>query len=160
MSESKKRQLKAALLAALDEEIQAALDGATQAHETASHEDNKPENQYDTLALEAAYLAHGQSERIRTLQETRIRISHWQAADYSDDEGIQTGVLVMLQPVQHPAAARWLWITPVGGRQLQVDGHDIQVISTQAPLARQLMQCMAGDDVMINQQRWEVADAW
>ena len=98
MSQSIKQKLKPALLAALDEEIQAALDGARQAHETASHADNKPENQYDTLALEAAYLAHGQSERIRELQDVRIRINQWPVADFGADDLITSGALVLLEP--------------------------------------------------------------
>ena len=51
-----KNQLRTILLASLDQEIEAALAAAQQAQETASHEDNQPENQYDTLSLEAAYL--------------------------------------------------------------------------------------------------------
>ncbi|UXD88125.1 hypothetical protein [Thalassolituus hydrocarboniclasticus] len=151
-----KSVLKEALLTALDEEINAALNAARQAQETASHEANKPENKYDTLALEAAYLAHGQSERIRELQETRIRIGQWPVPDFSDDDAIAAGALLQLQHPQQEA--RWLWLAPVGGRQLQVAGQSIQVISLQAPLAQQLSQLEVGDELTLNgQPGWEIS---
>jgi len=159
LSQSIKEQLKPALLAVLDEEIQAALNGAKQAQETASHEDNKPENQYDTLALEAAYLAHGQSERIRELQQTRIRIAQW-TVNQSDDDHIGNGALVKLETEDAPSAQRWLWISPTGGRQLLCDDKIIQVISTQAPLAQQLMRLVLEDEVLINQQTWLITGIW
>ena len=37
---------------------------AKRAHDTATSEENVAENKYDTLALEAAYLAQGQSQRV------------------------------------------------------------------------------------------------
>tara|TARA_Y100001001_G_scaffold117166_1_gene114962 strand:- start:2350 stop:2835 length:486 start_codon:yes stop_codon:yes gene_type:complete len=161
VSQSIKQKLKPALLAALDEEIQAALDGARQAHETASHADNKPENQYDTLALEAAYLAHGQSERIRELQDVRIRINQWPVADFGADDLITSGALVLLEPLERNAESeRWLWITPVGGRQFAIGGKTIQVISTEAPLAQQLSQLAEGDEVTVGQKRWEISGCW
>ncbi len=100
-----KSTLKEALLAALDGEIASALNAARQAQETASHEGNKPENQYDTLALEAAYLAHGQSERIRELQETRILIGQWPVQDFSEDDSIASGALIQLLDTQSKSAA-------------------------------------------------------
>ncbi len=153
-----KSQLKPALLSVLDEEIRAALDAARQAQETASHADNKPENQYDTLSLEAAYLAHGQSERIRELQEIRIRIARWPVMDFAADDVIATGAVAELTCTGQ--ASRHFWITPVGGRQLLLDGCTVQVISAQAPLAQQLMGLGAGDEVMVGHQSWEISGCW
>jgi transcription elongation GreA/GreB family factor len=158
-----KSALKEALLAALDGEIAAALNAARQAQETASHEGNKPENQYDTLALEAAYLAHGQSERIRELQETRILIGQWPVPDFSEDDPIASGALIQLLDTQNNSAQqnqRWLWIAPVGGRQLVAEGRTIAVLSTQAPLAQTLMRLSIGDEVVMGKERWEIGGVW
>lgn len=154
-----KDTLKNTLLASLDGEIAAAIDAARQAQETASHEDNKPENQYDTLALEAAYLAHGQSERIRDLQETRIRIAQWPLPDFCADDAITTGALIQL--ANAGGGERWLWIAPVGGRQLQVDDKTVQVISPQAPLAVMLRQMGVGDEVSLGHDSgWEIVQLY
>lgn len=39
------------------------------AHETATHEENIAENKYDTLGLEAAYLAAGQARRAAAIRQ-------------------------------------------------------------------------------------------
>lgn len=158
MSIPSKNELKSALLASLDNDIDAALAAARQAQATASHEQNKPENQYDTLALEAAYLAHGQSERIRELQQLRIRIGQWSVPEFDADDLAGLGALVQLQggaENDHPAE-RWLWIAPVGGRQIEVDGLSVQVISLQAPLAQQLIRLGEGDELTLGADCWQL----
>ncbi|WP_305844875.1 hypothetical protein [Photobacterium leiognathi] len=44
--------------------LQAATEAAMRAYNTATDDENVAENQYDTLALEASYLAHGQAQRV------------------------------------------------------------------------------------------------
>lgn len=88
--------LKNQLLDAVSQQIDAAIAAAHQAQQAASHEDNQPENQYDTLSLEAAYLAHGQSERILQLQQQRITLARWQVADFTADDVVASGALVVL----------------------------------------------------------------
>ena len=150
-----KTALRQALLQAIDNETTAAMDAARQAQETASDVENKPENQYDTLSLEAAYLAHGQSERIRELQELRIRLAQWAVPVFSDDDAIAGGALLTLEHAAHEV--RYLWLAPVGGRQLQVNGKSVLVVSTQAPLAQQLMQLAVGDELTLNGVAgWEI----
>ncbi|HBS42102.1 MAG TPA: transcription elongation factor GreAB [Oceanospirillales bacterium] len=140
-----KQTLKADLLQLLDDDIEAALASSRSAQETASHEDNQPENQYDTLALEAAYLAHGQSERILRLQKERIALAKWPMPEASEDKVIRAGALVEL--LSEEDEERWLLITPVGGYQLKSGGKKILVISQQTPLAKKLMNREEGEVV-------------
>ena len=58
----------ALILEQLQSELATALNASDQAHASATHSENVPENQYDTLALEAAYLAHGLSVRVTELR--------------------------------------------------------------------------------------------
>lgn len=148
-----KSKLKPLLLASLDDEIDAALAAARTAQETASHEDNQPENKYDTFSLEAAYLAHGQSERILALQQERIQLVRWQVADFDDDSSIGTGALLCLQNSERQ---RWLWIAPLGGRLLDLDGCAVQVLSQQAPLAARLYGLGLEDVILIEGEEWEI----
>ena len=152
-----KSQLKQALLDSVDAEIAAAIDAATAAQESASHEDNQPENQYDTLSLEAAYLAHGQSERILGLQQLRIQLGRWQVVSFDEDDAIGCGALVGRQSLENDTAPiRWVWIVLNGGRQLQLADEQIQVVSAQTPLAKALLGKELGDEVTMNGQGWEV----
>lgn len=153
-----KSQLKNAVLQSIDDSIQAALEAAQAAQESAAHENNQPENQYDTLSLEAAYLAHGQSERILGLQEDRITIARWVVLDYGDDDDIGTGALVYLKREEErgDGSGRWLWLALIGGWQITVDGQRVQVISVQAPLATQLIGKGLNDDVVMSGQSWQI----
>ena len=130
-----KQLLKDALLRSLDEEINAALVAAGEAHATASHGENKPENQYDTLALEAAYLAHGQSERILQLQQTRI----------NQDDSVRMGACAVL--LSENDEERSIFIAPVGGRELDFEGQKILVVNQEAPVTRRLIGLSVGDEV-------------
>lgn len=155
----KKTELKQVLLDCLQQEIDDGVYAAQQAQEAASHEDNQPENQYDTLSLEAAYLAHGQSERILALQEEKIRISQWPVSDQKTPEepgSIRLGALLNLQTNQGEESV-WLWLTPIGGRQIDVGGKTILVISVDAPLAKRLTGLEEGDQVAFRGQvLWDI----
>ncbi|WP_420591480.1 hypothetical protein [Bacterioplanoides sp.] len=159
-----KNQLKTILLASLDHEIEAAFAAAQQAQETASHEDNQPENQYDTLSLEAAYLAHGQSERILQLQEERIVLAKWPIPEFSEDDVIALGALVVVENGSDDSgeAEKIIWITPKGGRSIECRGKTILVVSPDAPLAKQLVGLSEGDEIILGQDRpgaqayWEI----
>lgn len=57
------------VLARLAEDLLQAEQATRTAHETATHEENVAENKYDTLGLEAAYLAAGQARRAEAIRE-------------------------------------------------------------------------------------------
>jgi transcription elongation GreA/GreB family factor len=153
MTALNKDVLKPALLQDLDDEIAAAVVAAQQAQAAAAHEDNQPENQYDTLSLEAAYLAHGQSERILALQQERIRLAQWAVPSFHEYDEVALGALVQL--VHPQLGERWVWLTRFGGRRLAVAGVDVTLLSLQAPLAQRLLQRGVGDDV-----NWQDSSGW
>lgn len=149
-----KDSLKQLLITSLDDELNAAIAAAQQAQQAAAHEDNKPENQYDTLSLEAAYLAHGQSERILELQQQRIRLSKWSVPVFNEDDDIATGALLCLHHAQFDP--QWLWLTIWGGgRSLQWQQRSVLLLSPQAPLAQQLSGKGVDDEVS-----WQGHGGW
>ena len=92
-----KKDLLVQLIQHLQQEIDVTMNAVNEAHALASHEQSKPENQYDTLALEAAYLAHGQSERIAELQRQVMLLNHFDFLEYNDDSRIAVGALVCVE---------------------------------------------------------------
>lgn len=137
-----RQQVLAQLAATLHQAEQAALT----AYEAATHEENIAENKYDTLGLEASYLAAGQARRV---EEIRQAISQWtqlQLRAYDDQHGIQLGALVWLSDAQ--GSEQWLFIGPEGaGMKLSLDGQQVQVISPRSPLGQRLLGCTVGDTV-------------
>lgn len=80
----------------LAEDLLQAEQAAQVAHEAATHEENIAENKYDTLGLEAAYLATGQARRAAVI---RLAVANWrQFRPCPEDasKGIQLGALVCL----------------------------------------------------------------
>lgn len=73
-----------------------AVRAAQTAHETATHEENVAENKYDTLGLEAAYLAAGQSRRVEEIRQALGLYRNLVLRDFDEEQGIQLTALVTL----------------------------------------------------------------
>jgi len=130
----------------LAEELLQAEQAVRAAHETATHEENIAENKYDTLGLEAAYLATGQ---VRRAEAIRQALAHWRQfrpRPYDAREGIQLGALVCL--VDSNEEQRHFFLGPDGGSMKLVSGTElVQVISRDAPLGRAMLGKCEGDEV-------------
>lgn len=121
---------------------------AQAALETATHEENIAENKYDTLGLEAAYLATGQARRAQAIRQA---IGHWRQfhpRPYDARQGIQLGALVSL--VDADDQQQHVFLGPEGGSmKLLCGGQPVQVISSEAPLGRALLGKCEGDEVAV-----------
>ncbi len=127
-----RRQL-ATQAAALQSAVEGALD-----------EQAKPENKYDTRALEQSYLAAGQTERVEALRQV-IADLHFYAPPEAMT-AIGPGALAEVDGARLP---RWVFVVPFAASMVvEVDGEQVQVVSVQAPLARSLLGKQAGDVVV------------
>jgi transcription elongation GreA/GreB family factor len=147
------------VLQRLAEDLLQAERAGRAAHETATHEENVADNKYDTLGLEAAYLATGQARRAEAIRQAIASWRHFRPRPYDADKGIQLGALVRL--VGFNDKQHLLFVGPGGGSMQLVNGAElVQVISTDAPLARAMMGKFEGDEVLLraapNQQQFEV----
>ncbi len=151
-----KAQLKNALIAALTDELNLARIAADEAKSNATSSEAKSENKYDTRSTEAAYLAHGQSLRAQTLLDLITQISDWSlgAEQPSSHQSIGLGSLVCLNSSIPKHPDRWVWITPVGARRIELCGIDVQVVNVSAPLARQLLGLEIDDTAHVLNAEW------
>lgn len=136
------------VLARLEADLQTAVHAAQVAHETATHEENIAENKYDTLGLEAAYLATGQARRVADIRQT---IGNWrqlQLRPFAEESAIALGALICLADEQ--GHEQLLLLGPNGASmKLLHDGQAIQVISQDAPLGKAMFGKSVGDDVSL-----------
>ena len=143
------------VLERLSEDLLQAEQAARAAHESATHEENIAENKYDTLGLEAAYLATGQARRAEAIRQA---MAHWQQfrpRPYNASEGIQLGALVCL--LDAGDKQQLLFLGPDGGSMKLVCGAElVQVISSKAPLGKAMLGKCEGDEVSIQVQQFEV----
>ncbi|MDL5030848.1 GreA/GreB family elongation factor [Pelomonas sp. APW6] len=136
------------VLQRLAEDLQQTEAAARAAHETATHEENIAENKYDTLGLEAAYLATGQARRAEAIREAMAQWRQFRPPAYDASKGIQIGALVCL--VDADDRQQQLFLGPLGGSMKLVSGDQIvQVISSEAPLGRALLGKCEGDEVSL-----------
>ncbi|WP_207885012.1 transcription elongation factor GreAB [Pseudomonas sp. 30_B] len=158
-----KQQVYQQILARLAQDLEIAVRAARTAHETATHEENIAENKYDTLGLEAAYLAAGQSRRVEEIRQALSLFENLQLRDFDEQSGIQTSALVEL--VNDRGQQRWVFLGPdAAGLKVQHEGREILVITSRAPLGSALLHRVPGDELEIGQgnarQRYEILDAY
>ena len=134
-----------ALVDLLERDIARATQAAQRTREGAIHEEARPENDKDTRALEASYLARGQARRVVDLEQECKLIAFMSVRDFGPDDPIDLGALVELEGDD---SRKWYFLAPAaGGRSLVHDGMDIDVVTPQAPLGRALIGRMRGDDL-------------
>ncbi|CAM8666150.1 Transcription elongation factor, GreA/GreB, C-terminal [Comamonadaceae bacterium] len=147
------------VLERLAEDLLQAEQAVRTAHETATHEENIAENKYDTLGLEAAYLATGQALRAEGIRQAMATWRHFRPRPYDASKGIQLGALVCL--VDSDGKQQQVFLGPHGGSMKLVNGAQfVQVISSEAPLGKAMLGKCEGDEVRIQnasiQQKFEV----
>ncbi|MBF9000347.1 hypothetical protein [Vibrio nitrifigilis] len=126
-----KTLLRQQLLELLNTQRQIAFDAASSAHDLATHEQSKAETQYDTVGLEAAYLAHGQSQRVADCDAMIARIKALVLREFEEDDEIAVGAVITLDDDS------MYWLLPdCGGTKLN-EGK-LVVVTPHSPLGEQL----------------------
>ncbi len=139
---------KPALLQAIIErltiDLEVAQRAAQTAYETATHEENVAENKYDTLGLEASYLATGQARR---MEEIRHGLAKFRALQLRDlQAGIELGALVALE--SESGVRQWFFLGPdAAGLKLEFEGCPVMVITPRSPLGQSLLGKEVDDEV-------------
>lgn len=141
----KKLDLCAAIISQLEAALDSASAAADQARGTATDKQNIAENKYDTLGLEAAYLAHGQSERVVQLVKDLAEFREIQQG-IQPHEQIEVGSLVSLE--DDSESKRHVFIGPsAGGNIVAFEGINVTVITANSPLGQSLMTLALNDEV-------------
>lgn len=138
--------LVSAIVEKLELELSTAVAASQQARDSATHSENIAANKYDTLAVEAAYLAHGQSMRIAELRQSIALYRHFQRPTFTAGARIQLGALVCIEDDQEQQ--RRLLIGPAaGGLSIDSEQGPVLVITPIAPLGQALMGKRVDDEV-------------
>jgi transcription elongation GreA/GreB family factor len=146
MSKLNKKEVIEKIVAKLQEQVDSQLEAARAAHEAATHEESKAEDQHDTRGLEASYLAGAQAQRAADLQILITVYRQLPSEDLAAGALVAPGALVELELVVRPGHRTCYFIAPHGGGvSVVVDGVTIQVISPQSPLGEAVTGRKAGD---------------
>ncbi|HEX8541136.1 MAG TPA: GreA/GreB family elongation factor [Pseudomonas sp.] len=137
-----------AIIDKLKVDLGVAQRAAQTAYETATHEENIAENKYDTLGLEASYLAAGQARRVEEIRQSLLLYQKLSLTPFDEQRGIQTGDLVTLQT--ETGAEQHLFLGPdAAGLKIRLENAIITVITARAPLGQSLLGKFEGDELEI-----------
>jgi len=137
-----------AIVFLLESQYTTAIMAAKQAHNTATDNETVAENKYDTFALEASYLAHGQSQRVIDCENDLRRFKTLPIKNFEEDSPIEVGAIVTLMAADNKS--KHYFIGPsCGGLKVVVAQQDYMVISPQSALGQSLIGKYLDDDVVI-----------
>ena len=121
---------------------------AQTAYEAATAQENIAENKYDTLGLEASYLATGQARRAAEIRQALLAYQQLALRNYDPARGIQVSNLVVLEDLQ--GQQRLLFLGPEGaGLKIGGGAAQVTVITPRAPLGQALLGKRVDDEVSL-----------
>ncbi|MBC8016919.1 MAG: GreA/GreB family elongation factor [Verrucomicrobia bacterium] len=124
------------------------FNAAKTAHEASTHEENIPDNKYETLALEASYVAQGQANRAQEIKRALETYKQLTLRRFDVDSTIGLTALVTLTGAD--GTTRTVFIGPLeGGMKVVYQQTEIVVITPASPLGRDLIGRSVGDLVRI-----------
>ena len=136
------------ILEKLAVDLDIAQRAAQTAYETATHEENIAENKYDTLGLEASYLAAGQARRVEEIKQSLALCQSLQLRPFDAQRGVELGTLLGLE--DENSRQQWLFLAPdAAGLKVDVVGQPVTVITPRSPLGKSLLGKFEGDEVEI-----------
>ena len=116
------------------------------ARDTATHSDCLGSSKYETMGLEASYLAQGQGTRLLEIERSLEYFKRLKLAE--PFLVISLSSLVVLDDEQGERQLLWL-AAEAGGLKIQYSDLTITVITPKSPLGRALIGKAAGDDFEI-----------
>jgi len=142
-----KRAFVAAIQAKLEDERANMKRAADDARQAATHPEAKPENDKDTRALEASYLAGAQAARVRAIE---VEMKALEGLPLLDLEGRPVQASAVVTVADEDDADSTFFLAPAGGGStVTAGGLTAQVLTPQAPLAQALLGKTSGDTIEI-----------
>jgi hypothetical protein len=142
---NKERILKG-IIASLATDLEILFKAAKTAHAAATHEECIADNKYDTLGLEASYVAQGQANRAQKIKQALEMYRKLELRFFAGTAAIRLTALVTLET--EDGSIRTVFLGPAaGGLKIEEDGEEIIVITPGSPLGRALLGKSAGDRV-------------
>jgi len=152
-----KPSLLAQIVATLERDLDVLTRAAQTAYEAATAEENIAENKYDTLGLEASYLATGQARRSAEIRKALLTYQQLLLRDHDPTRGVQVSNLVTLE--DEDGGRRRLFIGPeAAGLKIGEGDGLVTVITPRSPLGQQLLGKKVDDEVSLGAQTLIIVD--
>ncbi len=125
-------------------DYQLLLQAAISSHSAATHEENVPDDKYETLALEASYIAQGQANRAQEIKQALDEYRRLELQNFTDESPIRLTALVVYE--DEDGKQRRVFLGPgAGGLRLQFGADEVMLITPESPIGEQLIGRQVGD---------------
>ncbi len=132
----------------LEADLKILQDAALATYEAATNEESKPENEYDTRAVEASYLAGAQAKRVAEIEEQLTMLKFLQLKSFTEDTPLNATALIQ---VEHDGKKNWLFLLQKGGGlSIDINNMHIQVVTPISPLGEALIGLTVGDVAVVD----------
>ena len=132
----------------LKQELNQAISAANEAHAAAVDDQSVAETQYDTLAIEASYLAEGQSRRVKELEKSINEYQCLTLLDFDEDKPVALSALIQL--AADSQSKHWFFIgCAAGGFRCKMNEQHITVITPHSPMGLAMMGKFQEDDIEV-----------
>ncbi|MGJ8690978.1 MAG: hypothetical protein ACSHW0_00705 [Thalassotalea sp.] len=153
ISPKHKPQIIALVIKQLEAELFNTQTSAQQAHQAAVDDQSVAETQYDTLAIEAAYLAEGHSKRIVEIKAAIAQFQHQlNAPEFTDPllsetkhQQVKQNSLVEIINDDEQRQLLFVGVT-AGGKKISLLAESITVITLASPLGKAIKNKSLDDD--------------
>jgi len=142
-----KREIVQSIIDQLQADLWVLEDAVNLARDTATHADCLGSSKYETMGLEASYLAQGQGLRLLEVERALQYFNDLALSPVNGMVGLSS--LFVLQDDQGNSQCLWL-ATEAGGLKVQCGDALITVITPKAPLGRAVMGKAIHDSVEVN----------
>lgn len=144
------------VVAQISRDLDTLIAAARATHAEATDQQNKAENKYDTRALEAGYLAQGQSRKVAELKNARQEFESLPVADFPANAAIDVGALVT---VKHDDMQSCYLLGPkAGGIEIITSKILVTVITPNSPIGQQMMGKKRGEFIVLNGRQLRIAN--
>ncbi len=144
----KKKALLQKIVSQLELVHQNAIEAANRAHSSATDKENIAENKYDTLGLEAAYLAEGQARRVLECEAELNEFKRLLLVDDARHDEVKVGSFIYLE--DDHGQGRYLFLgASAGGLKVNFENKLIMIITPESPLGKALLGLSVDDEVQL-----------
>jgi transcription elongation GreA/GreB family factor len=145
-----KKQLIDEIVAHLNQELSVIQNAARAAHEAATHDESRPEDEHDTRGIEAAYLAGAQANRAAEIQKQIHLVQLLPVRSFEENDPIALGACIDLD--QEGRKSTFFLVAQGGGISFTVNGKKIHLITPQSPIGESLLGKKKGDWIEVESQ--------
>jgi len=138
-----KQKILSLIISKLEEDIDIAAQAVAVARDTATHKDCLGSSKYETMGLEASYLAQGQGTRLIELERALSYFKQVQLTPHQNSVVLST--LVTLDDEAGKRQYLWLAVDAGGLKIPYSEAITITVITAKSPLGRALIGRHKGD---------------